>query len=298
MSVATAIRRALPVDQEIRRLGRALSGLRRPGDLVLRSTLLLALLHGGSSWDVTIPARVLATLMLLHTRLTWNPTLWVLLTSVLVYGLMGNLYVVDNHKVLLCYWCIGISLWLRLPDMESLRLLARIMIVLVFLLAVVWKALSGDFLDGSFATFTLLHDERFQPLARFVLGVTQDQLRADRDVIARVLQGGEDAGQIAVPAGVKALSIGFTWFTMVIETLVFVLFGLGRRLGRLAALRHAPLLVFMWTTYAIANVIGFGWLLATMGFAQCLPDERKSQLAFLLTPLALITFQLPWSRIL
>jgi hypothetical protein len=39
--------------------------------------------------------------------------------------------------------------------------------------------------------------------------------------------------------------------------------------------RHLLLLAFCLTTYAIAPVAGFGWLLAILGLSQC-PDEWRA----------------------
>ena len=68
--------------------------------------------------------------------------------------------------------------------------------------------------------------------------------------------------------------------------------GLGRA-------RHALLLLFCATTYAVAPVEGFGWLLIAMGVAQC-DRERVFTRALYLVVYALILVyrEVPVARLL
>ena len=47
--------------------------------------------------------------------------------------------------------------------------------------------------------------------------------------------------------------------------------------------------LFCATTYALAPVAGFGWLIATMGLAQCRPGQRPLRMAYI-TVFVLILF--------
>ena len=67
---------------------------------------------------------------------------------------------------------------------------------------------------------------------------------------------------------------GATWGGLALEALVALLCLLPSG-TRIAIGRHASLLAFCATTYALAPVAGFGWLSATMGLALCGPDQRK-----------------------
>ena len=69
--------------------------------------------------------------------------------------------------------------------------------------------------------------------------------------------------------------------------------------GRLQLARHASLLAFCVTTYALAPVAGFGWLLATMGLAQCRPDQRWLRGAYVAVfVLILLYTEIPWTGVL
>jgi len=56
------------------------------------------------------------------------------------------------------------------------------------------------------------------------------------------------------------------------------------------------LALFCVTTYVIAPVVGFGWLLLVMGMAQCEPERMSVRTMYLALFFALIFYQtLPWT---
>ena len=55
------------------------------------------------------------------------------------------------------------------------------------------------------------------------------------------------------------------------------------------------LVLFCTTAYALAPVAGFGWLLVSMGIAQCEPERRRMRLAYLVAfALILLATRWPW----
>jgi hypothetical protein len=60
-------------------------------------------------------------------------------------------------------------------------------------------------------------------------------------------------------------------------------------------MRDALLLIFCVTTYAVATVEGFGWLLIAMGIAQCGSTRHTTRLLYLAI-FGLIIFyrEVPW----
>ena len=49
------------------------------------------------------------------------------------------------------------------------------------------------------------------------------------------------------------------------------------------------------TIYAIAPVVGFGWLLLVMGVAQCEPEQTAMRTGYLALFFGLLVYQgLPW----
>ena len=89
-----------------------------------------------------------------------------------------------------------------------------------------------------------------------------------------------------------------TWWTVLLEGAVAVAFLwlLERGVSRW---RDALLLLFCVTTYAIAPVEGFGWLLISMGVAQGESKQRKMRWAYLTAfALILIYREAPWAQLL
>ena len=59
------------------------------------------------------------------------------------------------------------------------------------------------------------------------------------------------------------------------------------------------LLAFCVTTYALAPVAGFGWLIATMGLAQCRPNQPRWRGAYIAVfVLILLYSEIPWTGVL
>jgi hypothetical protein len=83
-----------------------------------------------------------------------------------------------------------------------------------------------------------------------------------------------------------------------IEALVAVLCLLPSRAG-LELARHAALMLFCGLTYALAPVAGFGWLVATMGLAQCRSDQRIVRAGYIAVFfLVLLYSEIPWAGVL
>ena len=59
------------------------------------------------------------------------------------------------------------------------------------------------------------------------------------------------------------------------------------------------LLLFCATTFAVAPVAGFGWLLMVMGVAQCERERKNMRSLYLATfSLILIYREIPWASLL
>jgi hypothetical protein len=86
-----------------------------------------------------------------------------------------------------------------------------------------------------------------------------------------------------------------TWWTVAVEGAVALTFlwPVGRGLSKV---RDATLLTFCVTTYAVATVAGFGWLLLALGIAQCQPERRTTQLCYLAVFVLILFYrQVPWA---
>ncbi len=265
-----------------------------PLDLALRLTLLDLILEPiGPPW-LRAPLLGLACLGLLAPGLLRQPALWWTLAGITGARVALDWPLADNHAYLLSYWCLAIALALGAANAE--RTLARsagLLVGLAFAFASLWKlGLSQDYLDGRFFRVALLIDPRFADLAQLLAGP-----EADLDALRSFLRAHVDAGPLqgwapGEPASLRLTAQLLTVWTVAIETAVAVAFlwPLGRGT---AAAPHALLLLFCATTYAVATVEGFGWLLLAMGVAQCTsPRLRGAYLGVFL--LVLFYSEVPW----
>jgi hypothetical protein len=209
----------------------------------------------------------------------------------------------DNHAYLLCYWCLAISLSLIVEDSaEFLAHNGRWLIGLVFAFTTLWKGvLSPDYANGTFFRVTLLSDPRFEDLSRLAGGLSPDAIASFREALERHADGGMLAAVGPLePARFTWLARVATIWTLVIEGVLAVAFLWPRDKGP-SRVRDACLLLFCATTYAVATVEGFGWLLISMGIAQCAPGRgRRTTRALYLAAFALILFyrEVPWTSLL
>lgn len=265
-------------------------------DLALR-LLLVALLFQpiGQRWLRPV-AMALAAIGLVSPRALRSPALWIALTGAAAARIATGWPTNDNHAYLLAYWCLAAAL-AALAD-ERDRILAwngRVLVGLAFAFATLWKtALSPDFLDGTFFRVALVDDSRFEAFAELAAGLDREELLELRDLVR------EHGDGVFVPwpempvppPRLFALADALTAATIAIEAAVALAFlaPLGWRISRA---RHALLALFCATTYALAPVAGFGWLLLSMGVASCEPERTRAR-ALYLAAFALVLFATKW----
>lgn len=269
-------------------------------NLALRLTLLTLLLRPIGDWFLHPLFLGLAAIGIALPGQLRRPPLWIALTTLTALRVTTNWPMADNHAYLLCYWCLAVVLALLSDDPRAcLAFHGRLLIGLAFALATLWKvAFSPDYLDGRFFRVTMLIDSRFTSFVQLAGGLTPDQLESFRGFLTQHVDG-----QLLEPLEVPLEPARFIWlaqfmtrWTVLLEGAVAIAFLWPGNRG-LAKLRDALLLVFCATTYAVAPVEGFGWLLVAMGIAQCGPARRKTQLLYLVV-FALIFFyrEAPWAE--
>jgi hypothetical protein len=317
-----------------RSIWRELAAMDR-ADLALRLLLVALLLQPvGQRWVRPLASGV-AALGLLSPRALRSPWLWLALGLLAVARIASGWPTNDNHAYLLAYWCLAAGLAAfagdrhespalaalagdgargsraasggegtpRLADDRD-RVLAwngRVLVGLTFAFAVLWKAvLSPDFVDGRFFRVTLVGDPRFAAFTEVVVGVDADTLLELRGLVREHVDGVSVPwpGMPSPPPRLLAVAGALTAVTLAFEGAVALAF-LAPAGWRIARLRHALLALFAATTYAVAPVPGFGWLLLSMGVAQCEPERRRARIAYLAAfAFVLLATRWPWLRLL
>jgi hypothetical protein len=271
-------------------------------ELALRFTLLGLLLQPVGSESIRPWILCIAVVGLIVPSLTRRVELWGTLAVLTGLRVVLDWPLGDNHAYLLFYWCLAVAISLCAEDAPvSLARQGRWLIGLVFAFAVIWKAvLSTDFVDGTFFRVMLLTDPRFEDFVRLATSLTHDQIELQREALVRHADGGmlPMLAESRLPESFDGLARFMTGWTLFIEGLVAVLFLWPRRHASWA-IRDVALLAFCASTYAVATVAGFGWLVIAMGIAQC-DTERKHIRACYVACFALILFyrEVPWARLL
>ena len=269
-----------------------------PQDLALRLTLLYLVLEPGIHWQERVPVQVLAAAALLVPGWLQSRGIWGLLTAVNGFRLVYLWPHADNHDYFATYWCLAIFVTRWAPDVPAaLARSARLLLGCGFALALLWKAvLSPDFLNGDFFRLALLMDGRFPDLARLGGGMTLALQEANTQFLAG--QG----GVFAEPPSLVCLAGVMTAWTLAIEGLLALVFLWpdGSRPGAmLSRLRDGLLILFCASTFAVAPVAGFGWLLVAMGVAQCSPGRTRVHAVYLATFLVILVYaSVPWLEFL
>jgi hypothetical protein len=269
-------------------------------DLVPRMTLLLLLLYAGEGWYLRVPIRILCGCGILIPFLGLSSGFWLLLTGAMAVGNAVDWYSIDNHKYLMTYWCLALACAFASPKPRLVFALnARLLIGLCFAFAVLWKLISPDFLNGNFFHYTLLTDSRFAGFSEMFGGMSKAVLTQNRHHVLDLKS--YDSLLHAVPLlsspRLFLLAKLITWWTVGIEGLLAVTFlcPVDRYLSRW---RDALLLLFAFTTYPVATVPGYGWLLMVMGVAQCSSSQRRTRLLYIVSFFLIQVYTTPWLSLL
>ncbi len=270
-----------------------------PIALALRLTLLDVLLRPiGEGW-VRPATLVLAGAGLALPALLTRAQLWFALAACAAARIAASWPLGDNHAFLLAYWClaVGLALWAR--DAEAaLATSARWLVGFAFAFAVLWKAISPDYLDGRFFRVTLVVDHRFEAFARLAGGLAPEELAEQRAFLTQHVDDALAPQRDAPPEPPRlvALAQAATLATLAGELAVALAFLWRPRRG-ISRARDALLLAFCAATYAVAPVEGFGWLLLAMGLAQCDRSHLFARFAYpAVYALLLLYRELPWGR--
>jgi hypothetical protein len=263
-----------------------------PVALSLRLTLLTLLLRPVGGPELRPWILVLVVLAFVSPGAVRKPLLWLALAALCSLRVAVDWPLPDNHAYLLAYWCLaaGIALWSNQPE-RALAWSGRLLIGAAFFFASLWKLfLSPDFLSGDFMRFTWILDARFADAAALLGRMDAEALDANR----AYLVGAPDAPLALVePVAFLWVTRFFTWWAAGIEAAVAIAFLWPGAL--LARWRDALLLLFCATTYAVAPVFGFAWLLLSMGAAQCPARPTRLRATYLaIFALMLLYRDLPW----
>jgi hypothetical protein len=270
-------------------------------DPVLTLTAIVLLLRPLDVWWIAPFVLAAACLSLLSRPVRRAPVTWILVALFVGARIVVVWPLSDNHIYLLAYWCLAIGLALSsAAPAATLSASSRWLLGGAFAMAVLWKAvLSPDYVDGRFFRVTLLTDQRFADASLVFGGLSPEQMAQNRAFLDPLPEGAELLAPppFVEPPRLRAFAAVTTWGGLILEALIALTCLIP--LKRLDIARHALLLAFCITTYALAPVAGFGWLIATMGLAQCRPGQRSLLGAYVAVFLVILVYsEVPWAGVL
>jgi hypothetical protein len=270
-------------------------------DSVLTLTAIILLLRPLDVWWVAAFVLPAACLSLLSRTVRRAPLTWLLVALFVGARIVVLWPLSDNHIYLLAYWCLAIGLALSsTAPAATLSASSRWLLGGAFGMAILWKAvLSPDYVDGRFFRVTLLTDQRFADAALVFGGLSRDQMAQNRAFLDPLPNGAEllSPPPFVEPPRLRAFAAITTWSGLILEGLIALTCLIPLR--RLDIARHVLLLAFCVTTYALAPVAGFGWLIATMGLAQCRPRQRLLLGAYVAVFILILMYsEVPWAGVL
>lgn len=270
-----------------------------PLDLATTLTTLLVAFHGFKIWFVRLPSQALVVLGLIFRTWLSHPLFWLLLALLAGARIVYLWQDVDNHKYILFYWLCLLALAHALSDDALKQKLvltnARFFLVFIMLGAAAQKLVSPSYMDSSFFELALLTDGRFRGLTA-LFGIDPGPALQAREFLGWfkspyvTVQG--NAIVLPTPPALSALASFVTWYDLIIQIVIGAAFLLGRRAGDLVG--HTALLLFIFTAYFAAPVIGFAWALIIFGVL--LAKDRFPNLAMLyvLALVATTLYRVPW----
>ena len=211
----------------------------------------------------------------------------------------------DNHEYLFAYGCLALASTYSLPVHQQKRALAisaKLLIGLCMAFAAYWKLSTDSYRDSSFFHYFLLADDRFSHVTQ-VLGSISSQLLSDNRRLGRLLMNGYLRGieissvSLSDAPQIRVLAQFLTWWTVLIEGILAIVFLLPN-CRILSVTRNCLLLFFAGSTYAVANVVLFGWILMVLGLAQCSDDEKGFQFSYIAAFLLIQAYAIPYPQIL
>lgn len=271
-----------------------------PLDLASILSTLLVAFHGFHAWFFKLPSQSLVIIALIFRDILKHPLFWLLLTLLTGTRIVYLWQNVDNHKFVLFYWlcCMTLAHWVKDAETQDKLLIfnSRFFLVFVMLGAVAQKVLSPTYMDSSFFEFELLVDTRFRGFAALfgidpqVTVQAREFLEALKSPFATV-----DGNQIFLdpPATLTALAMFVTWYDLIIQVVIGAAFLFARKTSDLIG--HLSLLLFIFTAYFAAPVIGFAWTLIVFGVL--LAKDRFPNLAMVYIFALVVTtlYKIPWA---
>ena len=210
-----------------------------------------------------IPILALGSVGILFEKSRKNKYLWILLSFFYFLFVIQNWQIIDNHIYLWGYWLIAISVSFFSPHKNtSIKLSAKYLIAFCMAYAFFQK-LNPNFVSGDFFYFKLITDPRFNFIGPLIQYNIAEVISENKFLIKKLTFETKTIVLNAGPYVLHPISQFLTWYTLIIEGLLALIFFLPRK--RFYIWQHSLLLLF-GSLYFVLPIRGFAYALLIMGF--------------------------------
>lgn len=271
--------------------------------IVTSLTLATLIFHGYRHAYFAIPFQILAVAFLVLPALQRNGTYWFLITCFCGAAVWLNWHQADNHKYLLFYWTFVLYLALddsKAPRREVIRSGAYYLLLFTMFLAVIQKTISVDYLSGSFFEVTFLTDSRFSAFSALLTDMDSATLAENRNIYRQAMDPmffDQSLMNMVSSAQLHMLALVVSWINY-LDQLAIALMLLVPLSTRWEIAKHLLLMVFIIGVYAVAPVIGFGWLIIIWGYCLVPENLLKLRLGYVALFFLLCAYEFPWLSLL
>tara|TARA_Y100001935_G_scaffold252429_1_gene256317 strand:- start:4320 stop:5192 length:873 start_codon:yes stop_codon:yes gene_type:complete len=228
---------------------------------------------------IYLPILTLGSIGILFERSRHSKYYWISITTFYFLFVIQNWQIIDNHIYLWGYWLLAIcTSFFTTNQHESLKLSAKYLIAFCMAYAFVQK-LNPNFLSGDFFYYKLITDQRFNFIGPLIQYNLSEVISENIYLINKVTYETKTVILNAGPYILHPISKFLTWYTLIIEGILALLFFLKRK--KVYIWQHSFLLIF-GSLYFVLPIRGFAYALLTMGFVLIKKEDIKLKFIYIL----------------
>ena len=264
---------------------------------VLGATLALCAFHGFADEFFGAIATTAIVIALLFPSFLSSPKFWLPILAAAIPSVAVYWYLIDNHKYLLFYWVIVVSLCSFIKEDSSFLKItgecARLLMLLTMAAAVLQKTISDSYLSGEMFSYLLLTDDRFFFWSKLFSCVTQQELIYNSEMLKQAGLAISNAQALEFQLKgwecIQPVAQYFTWLNYLDQALLSLLV-LFKRFDQ-SFFKHALIMLFIIGTYLVAPVYGFGWTLCIFGMCFTANQDNKNFNLYLYSLIILCAYE-------
>ncbi len=233
-------------------------------------------------------------LFFLFPKLINNFYFWLPLTGYYWLFLFDYWVICQNHDILWGYWLLAITASCLVPTERRSKFLsvnASLFIAFVFLISIIHKTISQDFLSGHIMYYQFLFSTKFLFLDYLLPFDYLELLETTLTNLLNLQENLEPFSIEFIPQKLRTLAIIFAKIVYILELLIAILFFFPKKF-KVIHYRDFLLLTFICAIYFILQLNGFLFLMVLLGLSQTStkqPFIRFLYISILLFYITLIT---------